>query len=264
MPTIRVNNIDLYFEIEGQGQPLLLLAGYSCDHTQWASVANVLRRSYQVIAVDNRGIGRSSSPDEPYSAAQMADDALALLDHLGIGQAYVAGHSFGGQIAQELTIHYPKRVRALLLLSTFAELNEKQKTLLNAFGEIPNQLPFDLLVRVVLPWMFTDEFYATPGAIEQVVANLQANPFPPTAHGLYRQSRAVSASNTTARLDAITCATLVLTGREDLLIPVHCGERLAKGIRNCALVVLEKAGHDFLTERPNDVANAMMAFLAKY
>src|SRR5262245_40011231 len=125
MPTIRANGIDLYFETRGSGEPLLLLAGFACDHAIWSPLLPALAARYQVVLLDNRGVGRSSAPDSPYSILQMADDAAAVLDTIGAGQAHVAGHSMGGQIAQELALARPDTVRSLLLLSSCARCDER-------------------------------------------------------------------------------------------------------------------------------------------
>src|SRR5262245_37969923 len=101
MPKVPANGIELYFETHGDGEPLLLIAGFACDHTMWSDVIGVLAGHYRVIVFDNRGVGRSTSPDSPYTIRMMAGDAAALLDEIGVGPAHVAGYSMGGQIAQE-------------------------------------------------------------------------------------------------------------------------------------------------------------------
>src|SRR5262249_4432379 len=117
--------------------------------------------------------------------------------------------------------------------------------------------------RLVMPWIYTNAFFATPGAIEQVIEQIVANPFPPSVEGIYRQSRAISMCDTSDRLGAIDCPTLVLGGNEDVLLPVACAEQLAEGIRSAELVVLEKTGHGLLIESPEAVATAMLDFLSR-
>src|SRR6516225_3192747 len=114
MPVVHLNGINLFYKVEGSGEPVLLLAGFACDHTHWALVKQALVRNYLVIRLDNRGAGKSDAPDQPYSIRQMADDTVALLDYLGVKQTHVAGHSMGGRIAQELVLTYPKRARSLM------------------------------------------------------------------------------------------------------------------------------------------------------
>ena len=120
MATARINGIDLYYEVHGGGEPLLLIMGLGANTTSWFSQIPDFSREYQVIAFDNRGAGRSAKPNEAYSMGQFSDDARGLLDHLGITSAHVFGMSLGGMIAQELVLRAPERVRTLVLGGTMA------------------------------------------------------------------------------------------------------------------------------------------------
>lgn len=135
MPKIHVNGIDLFYDVQGTGEPLLLIAGFDCDSSYWSAVLPALVNKYQVIRLDNRGVGQSSAPDCPYSIKQMADDAAALLNYLGI-TIHVAGHSMGGQIAQELALVHPEKVKSLILLSSWASGNAKFYSLIELFGDL--------------------------------------------------------------------------------------------------------------------------------
>jgi len=263
MPKVKVNEIDLYYNIQGAGEPLLLIAGFLCDHSYWSLVMPSLVKHYQVIRLDNRGIGQSSAPDNPYSIKQMATDAAGVLDQLGITKVHVAGHSMGGQIAQELVLAHPEKIRSLMLLSSLAKGDGLFHAVIETWGDLPSTLDMKLYEKVVLPWIFTDTFYSIPGSIDLLI-NMAINyPFGPTTHGLYHQSRAILSSDTLDRLKNIHCPTLVLVGRQDILTPLKFSEQLARGIPNAELVVLDSGGHGFLVESPDAVAQAMVNFLAK-
>jgi pimeloyl-ACP methyl ester carboxylesterase len=118
MPTTKANGIELYYEVHGEGPPLLLIMGLGANATAWYRQIPVLSERYRVIAFDNRGAGRSEKPLEPYSIPQMADDAAALMDTLGISTSHVFGMSLGGMIAQEYALRHPERVQALVLGGT--------------------------------------------------------------------------------------------------------------------------------------------------
>jgi len=263
MPTVQANGIELYVETHGDGEPLLLIAGLACDHTMWSEVVPAFAGHYRVIVFDNRGVGRSSSPDSPCSIRGMAGDTAALLDALGVGQAHVAGYSMGGQIAQELALARPGQVRSLMLLSSCARCDERNKAVIQTWGELPGVVEPRLMARVLLPWLYTNAFFTKPGAVEQLLTLLLDNPYPPTPQGIYNQSRAIGDFDTTSRLRAIGCPTLVLVGREDALLPVAFSQQLAQGIPGAELVVLEKAGHGLLVEAPAGVAQAMLGFLSR-
>lgn len=202
IPVAHVNGIDLFHQVEGEGEPLLLLAGFACDHTHWAMVKSALVNRYRVILPDNRGVGRSDAPDNQYSMRQMVDDIAGLLDYLEVEQTHVAGHSMGGQIAQEFVLANPARVRRLMLTSTWAAPDTLFGSVIQSWGELPRVTDPRIrsFVWVILPWVFTDSFFETPGAVSEAISLWTANPFPPSSKGLYHQSRAILASNTTARI----------------------------------------------------------------
>jgi pimeloyl-ACP methyl ester carboxylesterase len=263
MPKVHANGIDIYYEVMGAGEPLLLIAGFASDLTIWSKVAPSLAEQYQVIGFDNRGVGRSSAPDSPYSIRQMADDAAALLDQIGVKKAHVAGHSMGGMIAQELAIAHTEKVASLVLLGTCAKPDECNKAIIECWGELPRQVDPATAVRISLPWIYTNRFYSRPKAIQQVIDLVVASPFPSTPQGIYHQSRAVMGFDTSDRLSLIRCPTLVLAGEEDILLPVPCSEELARGIPGAELAVLANTGHGMLIETPDAVAEAMLNFLAR-
>ena len=111
MPKIQVNDISMYYETHGQGEPLVLISGFSADHSVWSRVVDALKANYQVIVFDNRGAGQTDVPLGPYSIEQMAADVDGLCQQLGIQRAHFVGSSMGGFILQTLDFRYPKRVK---------------------------------------------------------------------------------------------------------------------------------------------------------
>src|SRR4029434_8975986 len=111
MPKVRANGIELFYEESGTGEPLLLIAGFACDHTNWRKLVPLLASSYRLITFDNRGVGQSTSPATPYTIDQMAEDTIGLLDAIELNSVHIAGHSMGGQIALALAPARPERVK---------------------------------------------------------------------------------------------------------------------------------------------------------
>jgi pimeloyl-ACP methyl ester carboxylesterase len=257
MPKVLVNGSEIYYEAHGAGEPLLLIAGFACDHTIWSLVIPSLAQHYRVIAFDNRGVGQSPGSAVRESIRLMADDAAGLLDVLGIGPAHVAGHSMGGMIAQELALAHPDQVRSLLLLSSCAQMDARGKMIIESWGQLASMLDAATLSRLILPWIHTRAFFETPGAVEQLIEQFLAYPYPPSPQALRGQSLAISSFDVSKRLHEIDCPTVVLTGEQDILFPVEFSEQLVQGIRGAQLVVLESAGHGLLMESPEPVANAM-------
>lgn len=261
MPKVQINDIEFFYDIQGTGEPLLLIAGFSCDYSYWSLLMPLLTSQYQVIRFDNRGIGRSSVPDSPYSIKQMASDTAALVEKIGLDKVHIVGHSMGGQIAQELVLAYPEKVKSLILLSTWAKGDPLFNSVIETWGDLPSKVDLKLYQKLVFPWIFTTAFYSIPGMIEQLIEWAVNYPFPPKAHGLYHQSRAILANDTAEHLPDIHCPTLVVVGRQDILTPVRFSEQLAQGIPNAEFVVIDSGGHGFLIESPDVVATVMVNFL---
>jgi pimeloyl-ACP methyl ester carboxylesterase len=115
MPHVQANGIDIYYESQGEGGPLLLIAGLGATHHLWELQVPSFARWFRVLTFDNRGAGDSDKPPEPYSIALFADDTAALMDALGIERAHVYGQSMGGIIAQEFALRHPQRLGGLVL-----------------------------------------------------------------------------------------------------------------------------------------------------
>jgi 3-oxoadipate enol-lactonase len=213
--------------------------------------------------LDNRGVGKSSAPDSPYSIKQMADDTAALLNYLGITKIHVAGHSMGGQIAQELAIFKPEIVKSLILFSSWAKANARFNSLIEMFGNLSNHLEAKMYQKSLLPWMYTEEFYSD-GRIEEIITIIENYPFLPTPHGIYHQSRAIINSDTSNCITNILCPTLVVVGKEDILTPVAFSKQLVDGIPNAELFVIECSAHGCLVESADATVKAMLKFLAKH
>lgn len=263
MPKVHANGIEIFYEEKGTGESLLLIAGFACDHTNWLKMIPILASHYRVIVFDNRGVGQTSAPNTPYSIRQMADDAAGLLEAMGLSRVHVAGHSMGGQIAQELALAHPERVRSLTLLASCAKLDERGKAVIESWGELPRLVDAVTGLRLSFPWIYTSHFYAIPGAIQHVIEEVLSNSFPPSPLGIYKQSRAITSCDTSTRLDGIKCPTLVVVGNEDILSRVFFSEQLVQGIRDAELVVLEKCGHGLPTESPEVTTAALLAFLSR-
>src|SRR4051794_21272817 len=124
MSTAQVGDIELYYEEQGSGDPLLLIMGLATDCAAWLFQVPDFARQYRTISFDNRGVGRSAKPPGQYTIHRMADDAAGLLDVLGIARAHVVGVSMGGMIAQELVLRHPEKVRGLVLGCTYPEADQ--------------------------------------------------------------------------------------------------------------------------------------------
>jgi 3-oxoadipate enol-lactonase len=271
MATATVNGIEMYYEAHGpsalpasKAEPLLLIMGLGANATSWERQVPDLSREYQVIAFDNRGAGRSEKPMTPYTMPQMADDAAALLDHLGVDSAHVFGMSMGGMIAQELVLNHPQRVRSLILGATMAggpRAVIAGPQLIQQWASSA-MLPPMQAIENGLRFLYSDEFIAQNK--ERLVAralsllHLQA-----PLHALQRQLMAVVGFNAHSRLGQIRCPTLVATGTDDKIIPAVNSHILAEGILDAELVRFEGAGHGFIAEKAKETNAAVLDFLSR-
>ena len=261
MPLTAINGIDLYYEETGRGDPLLLINGISGNTLSWEPLLSELAKHFRVIAFDPRGAGRSTAPDGPYTTRQMADDAAALLAHLGIERAHVLGFSMGGLIAQELALGHPELIDRLVLYATFARPRRAIMDPWLTFIVQVQERGLDTtgVELFWLPWLFTPAFMARPELVEE--AQAWQDPYPAPAHGIAAQAEAIRTHDTLERLPRIAAPTLVLVGAEDVLTPVYYSRELAAGIPGARLQVLERGGHSALWEYQEAGAEALLAFL---
>jgi 3-oxoadipate enol-lactonase len=261
--TARLNGIDLYYEEVGSGDPLLLIAGLGANALSWAPLLPALADRFRVIAVDNRGAGRSAAPQGPYTTRQLADDAASLLAHLGVDRAHVVGFSFGGLVAQELALAHPARVERLALVATNARARPGVMGPWLTFFAQAQERGLDPagFALWLMPWLLSPAFMANHELVEAALAG-GADPYPAPAHGVAGQVAAALAHDARDRLPQIAAPTLVLVGAEDILTPVADAQELAAGIPQARLQVLDRGAHLAFAEHPEAVADALLAFLA--
>jgi len=262
MPLAQIEAGDLYYEVDGEGPPLLLIAGFSGNTTGWLPVQPALAEHFRLIMFDNRGAGRSCVPPGPYTIAQMADDARQLLDHLGVDRAHVMGSSMGGMIAQEFALLYPERVDKLILNVTLSHPIPVLMQFLEAnIWAIEQGMPPAQRMFWVLPWMASPAIMTDHEKVEQTLDVMLANPYPAPDAGMIAQAQAIMEHDTRSRLGQITAPTLVLSAAEDILTPAAGGRELAEAIPGAQFVVLPKGAHVTAAEYPAEVSSALLEFL---
>jgi 3-oxoadipate enol-lactonase len=262
MPRVRVGDIEMYYVEAGAGEPLLLIMGFGGDHTAWAFQIAALATRYRVIAFDNRGVGQTDVPDQPYTTRLMALDALGLMDALEVDGAHVIGISMGGMIAQELALKRPERVRSLHLGCTLARPDPYLLALNAAWREMRIAMGREATLRTLALWLFSPTTFAErPELLETLLQTSLANPHPQTLTGFLRQGEAVAAHDTLERLATIRCPTLVSVAEDDILVPPRFSRALASRILGAELQVIPAAGHGYFLERPDAFNQLSLDFL---
>ncbi len=262
MPTVHANGIDIYYSQRGEGPDLVLVMGLGAHSGAWALNAPELAKQFRVTTFDNRGAGRTSAPDEPYSIRQMADDTAALLESIGIERAHVVGASMGGMIAQELAINYPDRIDRLVLACSRARTSEMRKRVAVAQRALHEAgVPRESIIAIQQPWGSTATLLQDPDKPAAAITLALKDPHPIAKHAYLRQLDATMAHDTLDRLDQIRAETLVLVGAEDILTPPYESEELAAHIPNATLRILPRGGHGFTGEYPAEFNAAVAGFL---
>lgn len=262
MPIIKANNLNIYYELHGHGEPLVLIAGLSKDSSGWFQQVDVFSQHFQVLLFDNRGVGRTEAPDVPYTTQMMAEDVIALMNELHIPSAHVLGHSLGGCIAQQIAIHYPQKVKRLVLLDTFAEPLLLTRYILDLAAELQNKnIAIELRAKVQLPWSFCANFLAKPENIALILSTIANNPYPQKPHAFLHQITACKNHNTKNLLSQITAHTLVMEGAEDILTPTVCAQELLQNIPHAQHAVIPHAGHNGPLENPTFFNDQVLNFL---
>ena len=261
MPTVETGDIATYFEEAGTGEPLILICGLNADLQVWRFQIPELSKRFRVICYDNRGAGRTSAPDQPYSIAGMAEDLATLMDRLRIDTTHLLGWSMGGLIAQAFALSHPRRVRKLILMSTTARPDGFLRLAVRNWMNIRrSDMPFEQIVRFMSRWSYSPALYDNEPLYEKFIQVMATNPYAQKAHAFLSQAEALIAYDPRDAATNIRAQTLVLVGVHDNLVPPYNSERLAKSIPGATLKVLSGA-HVGFVEFPDEYNAAIAGFL---
>jgi 3-oxoadipate enol-lactonase len=248
MPIVKVGDINLCYNILGEGQPLIAITGFASARNTLFALAHTFAKHYRVVTFDNRGIGKTDIPAGPYSMNMMAGDTIGLLDILGINRANFLGGSMGGMIAQYIAIDHPQKVDKLVLFNTSAD---SQWLLDLAKAMIPNwngafNIPADDYKKLIKEMITRSVNQPFNRLVFGALAGLQLR-FG-KIDGMVGQLEAMMSHSVIDKLQYIKAPTLVLTGTKDRLIPPHLSEVLASKITGARLVSIDEGSHTMAGE----------------
>jgi pimeloyl-ACP methyl ester carboxylesterase len=253
MPFTTNGTIQLHWESFGEGPAVLLVAGQGMTVDGWWATIPVLAQSFRVIAFDNRDTGRSSRTQWQYSVAQMAEDAVAVLDAAGEQRAHVYGISLGSLVAQEVALRHPDRVQALVLGSSsaggFAAYKPAASSFAQTFLVRAGFMGPDEAAWAAVPYTYAEKTRrVNPERIATDIAHRTSSP--PEPLGYLHQGTAVATHDAYERLNRISSPTLVVHGEEDVFVPPANGLVLAERIPAAQLRLWPEAAHMYTIDEP--------------
>jgi pimeloyl-ACP methyl ester carboxylesterase len=254
----------LYYESHGEGDPALLLImglGGSCQGWVPLQVPE-FSKTRRTVIFDARGVGQSTEPGGPFSTADLADDAAALLKSLGISCADVLGSFLGGMVAQQLTLRHPDRVRRLVLVGTYGRPDRKRRILLEQWKRmVEHGMPLEVQVNERLLWGLQDETLEHGDLIDAMVSFFQREGAPLSGDVFKRQCDACLAHDVQDSLRQVHVPTLVMCGRHDQLTPPRFHREIADEIPHARLVTLTYGAHLIAAEAAPRFNEVVLGFL---
>src|SRR6266540_3342472 len=247
MPTVRANDIDIYYEQQGAGEPMVLIPYLAIDQACYAFQVADYAKHFTCISVDLRGAGQTSKPPGPYTTELLADDVAAFMQAIGVERAHVTGLSLGAATGMWLAAKHPQKVKTLSLHSAWPKTDPFLRTVVESWQVLAKGLGSvtEMVILGIFPWCFTPELYAAkPEYIDSLAEFVRGRPMPPV-EALLRQSEAA-------------------LGRHDLLCSTRFIDALTGGIADTELVVFEDCSHAPIYENVQDFNAQTLAFLQRH
>ena len=263
MAIAEVNGQRLYYEVHGEGEPLLCVAGITCDTLIWIPQVQAFSAAHRTVIFDNRDAGQSSMAEGEYEIADMARDALALADHLELDTFHLLGVSMGGAIAQRMALAAPERIRTLTLAVTFASGGAWARKLGEVWAARVRRASREERVDELMLLTFSEAFFENAEQVEFVRGMMLANPHPQDAEAFVRQLEAAGRHDARDGLRSLQLPTHVIGAEHDILVPVWKSRELAELIPGARLTVLDDLPHGVNVEGAERFNQAVLDFIAE-
>lgn len=262
MPIAKINNSEVYYEIHGDGSPLLLIAGLASDSQSWLPVIPELSKNHQVIVYDNRGVGRTKPMDEPISISQMTDDCIGLINYLGLSRLNLLGHSMGGMVALDVAKRNSEIVSNLILVATSSVISARNANLFNDWVKnLEHGMSPELWYRNMFYWIFSKKFFENEDVLETAVQMAIDYPYPQSEIAFANQIEAIRSFNSTTDLTSVKTNTLVIGGEEDILFTADEVYNNLKNIKGAKFSIIEGAAHSVFMEKPMEFVKVLNDYL---
>ena len=262
MPKITVNDISMHYEMHGAGEPLVLIAGFTADHTIWNSVIEQLATQYQVIVFDNRGAGQTDVPVGPYSIKQMSDDVAELCQQLKISQAHFIGNSMGGFILQMLCRHHPELIKSAIISNSANTQHTCYRFhALATLGLMKAKAPLIELIKSSVGWAFSYDFLANPENLEMIIQMRSNNPHPITIDGYKNQLDGLEHFDLSDWVNKTEFPKLIISSDQDLIFGAQATQKLLDSTPGAQHYGFENCAHLPNIERPDEFVKVVKEFI---
>lgn len=265
MPYVQANNIEVYYEVQGEGEPLVLIPYLAADQACYAFQVADYAKKFTCYTVDLRGAGLSGKPEGTYSTELFADDVAAFMRAVGITNAHVSGLSLGAATGMWLAGKYPHLVKSLSLHSGWMASDPFLKAVVRGWQTTAKALgsTTDMVIQGIFPWCFTPELYAAkPEYIDSLAEFVRSRPMPPV-DAFLRQSDAVIAHDATGVLSLIKAPAQITFGQHDAVTSVRFAGPLTEAINGAELVIFEGCAHAPIYENVAEFNARTLDFLTR-
>ncbi len=266
MPTVQANGIEIYYEVQGEGEPMVLIPYLAADQACYAFQVAEYAKHYTCYSVDLRGAGLTSKPEGSYTTELLAQDVAAFMQAAGIEQAHVFGLSLGAAAGMWLAARHPGLVKSLSLHSAWDRTDPYLRAVVETWRIMAQALDSvtEMVIKGILPWCLTPELYAArPEYVDSLADFVRSRPMPPV-DALMRQSEAVLAHDAREALGAISAPTLITFGRHDSCTSTRFAEPLTTGIAGSELIVFEDCSHAPIYENVEAFNERTLEFLRRH
>jgi pimeloyl-ACP methyl ester carboxylesterase len=266
MPTVQANGIDIYYEVQGEGPPMVLIPYLAADQACYAFQVADYANHYTCFTVDLRGAGLTSKPEGIYTTELLADDVAAFMQAAGVQRAHISGLSLGAAVGMWLAAKHPERVTSLSLHSAWHQTDNYLRTVVETWRIMAVGLDSvtEMAIKGILPWCLTPELYdSRPEYVDSLADFVRSRPMPPV-DAFMRQSEAVLGHDARAVLGSISAPTLITFGRHDMATSTRFAEPLKRGIAGSDLAVFEDCSHAPIYENVEAFNALTLAFLQRH
>jgi len=266
MPATEGNKIEIYYEVQGEGEPMVLIPYLAADQACYAFQVAEYAKHYTCFSVDLRGAGLSGKPEGVYTTELLADDIAAFMQAAGIERAHIFGLSLGAATGMWLAAKHPEKVKTLSLHSAWNASDPFLRTVVEGWQIVAQALDSvpEMVIKGIFPWCFTPEMYAArPEYVDSLAEFVRGRPMPPV-DAFMRQSGAVLTHDATAVLGSVSAPTLITFGRHDLVTSTRFAAPLSEGIAGSEVLVFEDCSHAPIYENIDAFNAQTLAFLQRH